>query len=190
MKKNEDPVKQVAKDVLENLEAKKNAKVEEPIIDADNLEVDEEKINLINENKALNDKVLRLSAEIQNMKRRYEDQIHNISKYDGQEIITSLLVILDNFERAISMDDTNLTDDVSKFLSGFKMTYANMKSIFESYGIKEIECLNQDFDHNFMQAVLTEKVDGVEPGKVIDVMQKGYIYNDKVIRYAMVKVSE
>ena len=88
------------------------------------------------------------------------------------------------------MDDTNLEDEVSKFLDGFKMIYANFSNILTNQGIAEIDCLNKEFDPNTMEAVLTDKVEGVEPNVVIDVLQKGYMYRGKVIRHAMVKVSE
>ena len=168
--------------------SKKNKDIETESLEE--VAIDLEKQKLIEDNAALNDKILRLSAEMQNMKRRYDEQISNILKFDGQEIITALLPTLDNFERAISMDDENLNDEFSKFLSGFKLTYANMKNVLDNKGVKEIECLNKEFDHNCMEAVLTDKVDGIEPNMVIEVLQKGYTYNGKVIRYAMVKVSE
>ena len=138
----------------------------------------------------LSDKLLRVTAEMQNMKRRYDEEISRIYKYDGEELVKKLLPVIDNFERAILMDDLNLEDEVSKFLSGFKMIYGNMRDILKGKGIEEIECLNKPFDPTKMDAILTEKVEGVDGNVVIDVLQKGYIYNDKVIRPAMVKVSE
>lgn len=150
-----------------------------------------EQVEKLEKEKAeLNDKLLRVTAEMQNMKRRYDDEISRIYKYDGEDLVKKLLPVIDNFERAILMDDTNLEDEVSKFLSGFKMIYANMKDILKGKGIEEIECLNKEFDPTKMDAILTEKVEGTESNVVIDVLQKGYIYNDKVIRPAMVKVSE
>ena len=146
--------------------------------------------NLKQTNALLNEKIIRLNADMVNMKRRNEEEIAKAYKYDGEELIKELLPIVDNFERAIMLDDANLTDELSKFLSGFKMIYGNLLNILKEKGVTEIECLNLDFDPNTMQAVLTEHVDGIEPNKVIDVMQKGYIYKEKVIRPAMVKVSE
>ena len=145
---------------------------------------------LINQNALLNEKLLRITADFQNMKRRSEEEISKLYKYDGEEVIKELLIIVDNFERAIKLDDTNLTDELSKFLEGFKMIYTNLVNILNSRNVHEIICLNEEFDPNKMNAVLTEKVEGVDPGKVVEVLQKGYIYNDKVIRPAMVKVSE
>lgn len=150
----------------------------------------EEVEKLKKEKAELNDKLLRVSAEMQNMKRRYDEEISRIYKYDGEELIKKLLPVIDNFERAILMDDLNLEDEVSKFLSGFKMIYGNLRDILKEKGIEEIDCLNKSFDPTKMDAILTEKIEGAESNVVIDVLQKGYIYNDKVIRPAMVKVSE
>ncbi len=142
------------------------------------------------ENKNLQEKILRISAEMQNMRKRYEEEIAKLHKYEGIEFAKELLPTIDNFERAIQLDDTNLEDELSKFLSGFKMIYSNLVNILNAKEIKEIDCLNQDFDPNFMEAVLTTKVEGVEKDKVVEVLQKGYMYKDKLLRPAMVKVSE
>ncbi len=147
-----------------------------------------EKLKL--ENSALNDKLLRVTAEMQNMKRRYEEEISRIYKYEGESFIKKTLMVLDNFERAINMDDDNLEDEVSKFLEGFKLIYNDLKKNLVDTGVVEIECLDKPFDPEMMEAVLTEKVEGKESGIVTVILQKGYKYNDKVIRPAMVKVNE
>ena len=145
---------------------------------------------LQNQNAILNEKLLRITADYQNMKRRSEEELQKAYKYDGEDVIKELLLIVDNFERAIKLDDDNLTDELSKFLEGFKMIYTNLINILDNKNVHEIVCLNEEFNPNSMNAVLTEKVEGMEPGKVVEVLQKGYIYNDKDIRPAMVKVSE
>ena len=76
------------------------------------------------------------------------------------------------------------------FLSGIKIIYSRLISILEKYEVKEIDALNKEFDPTYHQAVLTEKVEGVKPNIVVEVLQKGYMYKDKVIRHTMVKVSE
>ncbi len=138
----------------------------------------------------LEDKVLRQSAEFANYKKRREEETARMLKYSNEDIVKELLPIIDNFERAIDMDDDNLEDEVSKFLSGFKMIYCNMNQILEKYGVTEIEALHKEFDPNIHQAVMTEARDGVESGIVIEVLQKGYRLKDRVIRPSMVKVSE
>ena len=152
--------------------------------------VNEEAKKLQEENAKLNEKVLRISAEMQNMRRRYEDEISNIYKFEGEELIVKLLAIVDNFERAIKLDDRDLTDELSKFLSGFKMIYANLINILNSMEVKEIDCQGLEFDPNMMEAVLTEKDENLPANVVLEVLQKGYTYKDKVIRVAMVKVNE
>ena len=137
-----------------------------------------------------NEKILRLSAEMQNMRRRADEERSRLLKYDGEAIIMNMLTILDNFEHAINMDDTNLTDEVSKFLSGFKMIYANMSDSLKSIGVTEIECLHMPFDETKMNAVLIDHSNDFENNIVLDVLQKGYMYKDKVIRPAMVKVNQ
>ena len=151
---------------------------------------DDEKAKLLEQNKELADKVLRLNAEMQNMRRRMEEEKANLLKYEGEDLIKKLLPVVDNFERAIGMDDANLQDEVSKFLSGFKMIYGNLSATLQGYDVQVIDALHQPFDHNTMEAVMTEEVEGIVPNQVIDVLQKGYTYKGKVIRYAMVKVSK
>lgn len=142
------------------------------------------------ENNALNEKLLRVSAEMQNIKRRNDEEKAKLIKYDGEDLAKKLLPIVDNFERAVMLDDDNLSDDLSKFLEGFKMIYGNLVNILNEKNIKEIDCVGQSFDPTKMEAVLTDHIEGKEAGIVIDCLQKGYTYNDKVIRAAMVKVSE
>lgn len=151
---------------------------------------DAEKKKLQEEVAMLKDKYLRTSAEMQNMKRRMEEERANLLKYDGEELIKKLLPVVDNFERAISMDDANLEDELSKFLNGFKMIYGNLSDTLQGYEVLAMDILGKPFDPNTMNAVLVEEAEGVEPNVVIDVLQKGYTYKGKVIRYAMVKVSK
>lgn len=146
-----------------------------------------EAYNMISE---LEDKLLREKAELVNYRKRKEEETERLLKYSSEDIAKALLPIVDNFERAINMDDENLNDEVSKFLSGFKMIYCNLISVLEKNGVKAIDGANKPFDPTYHQAIMTEARDGVEPEMVIEVLQKGYLLKDKVIRPAMVKVSE
>ena len=133
-----------------------------------------------------NEKIVRLSAEIQNMRRRYEDELSKRAMYEGADLIKSLLPIIDNFERAIAMDNS----ENDKYLEGYKIIYTNMLTILKNIGVTEIECLHKPFDPKFMDAVLTESIIEEEQGIVLDVLQKGYMYKDKLLRPAVVKVNE
>lgn len=139
--------------------------------------------------KELEEQSLRDKAEMINYRKRKDDDVSRLLKYKDEELILELLPVIDNFESAIKMDDNNLDDEVSKFLVGFKMMYGNILGILEKAGVKPIDGNNKPFDPAYHQAVLTEKVD-MEPGMVIEVLRKGYLLKDKVLRPAMVKVSE
>ena len=139
---------------------------------------------------ALQNELLKSKAEFINYKKRLDEEHSKFIKYCNEDLIKQLLPTLDNFERAISMDDNNLTDEVSKFLSGFKMIYCNFVNILKNVGVVEIDGANKPFNPMYHEAIMTEKQDGIEPEMVIEVLQKGYILNGKVIRPAMVKVSE
>ena len=169
-------------ETLEEVETSKEMKKEKK----KNKEIEK----LQEEKNILNDKLLRVSAEMQNMKRRYEEEISRIYKYEGESFVKKTLGVLDNFERAISMDNDIEDDEVTKFLNGFKLIYNELKKNLEEIGVSEIECLDKEFNPEMMEAVMTENVEGKESGVVTCVMLKGYKYNDKVIRPAMVKVNE
>lgn len=147
-------------------------------------------VTLNNKIKELEEKVLYKDAELLNYKKRKDLEVSSMLKYANSDIILEMLSIVDDLERAIKLDDNILDDEVSKFLSGIKIIYYRLISILEKYEVKEIDALNKEFDPTYHQAVLTEKVEGVKPNIVVEVLQKGYMYKDKVIRHTMVKVSE
>ena len=151
---------------------------------------DEKIKELEKEIKELQDKALRDKAETINYRKRKEEEIARMLKFCNEDMIVEMLPIIDNFESAIKMDDDNLEDEVSKFLAGFKMIYSNLVTILNRFDVKAIDGNNKPFDPAYHQAVLTEKRDDLEPGTVIEVLRKGYLLKDKVIRPAMVKVSE
>ncbi len=140
--------------------------------------------------KEMEDKYLRLQAEFINYRTRQANETADMLKYEGEEIIRSLLPIADNFERAIKMDNNDLSDEVSKFLEGFKMIYTSFISIFNEMGVVEIDCLGKEFDPVYAEAVLVEHDENKPEGVVLEVLTKGYKYKDKVIRPAMVKVNK
>ncbi len=185
IKKNEDPnLNEIEKkdSMTENKECKKK----------DKKDCKKDKIikELKEKNEELLNKVLYSQAEFANYKKRRDAETSNMLKYSNQEIVTELLPIIDNFERAIKLDDTNLNDELSKFLEGFKLIYSHFIQVLKKYEVTEIDCLNKEFDPNLEQALMTTHVDGIDKGIVVEVMQKGYMLKDKMIRPALVKVSE
>lgn len=144
---------------------------------------------LTEQNEVLNDKLLRNTAELQNYKKRKDDEVEKLLKYSEEDIILDILQVVDNFERAITLDDENLDDELSKFLQGFKMIYSNLVNILTKFEVKEIESLDKDFDPNYHQAVLTDNITEKEDNIILEVLQKGYMYKDKILRPSMVKVN-
>ncbi len=136
----------------------------------------------------LEDKLLREKAETINYNKRKEQEFERMLKYCNEDLIKDVLPAIDNLERAINMESEN--DEVKKFIDGVKMVYCNLLNTLEKYEVKLIDGFNKPFDPTYHEAVLTEKKDGVDPGMVIEVLQKGFLYKEKVIRPAMVKVSE
>ncbi len=141
-------------------------------------------------NQELEDKYIRLQAEYLNFKTRTQTEVSRMLQYEGEDFIKEILVIKDNLERAIMMDDNDLSDEVSKFLSGFKMILGNLTSLLDKFEVHEIECLGLEFDPNVAEAVLTEHDENKPENVVLEVLTKGYKYKDKVIRHAMVKVNK
>ena len=129
-------------------------------------------------------KYLRLMAEFQNYKKRVSKEKDDLRSYANENLVLSLLEVLDNFERALQHD----TDDEG-FVTGMQMIFKQMLDKLNKAGLEEIQALGADFDPNFHNAVLTGDDPQYESGKVTDVMQKGYTLNGKVIRAAMVKVN-
>ena len=150
----------------------------------------EEIAKLKEENKKLEQDVLVAKADLVNYRKRKDEEVVRMLKFCNEDLIKQILPVLDNFEGAIKLDDNNLEDEVSKFLEGFKMIYCNMQNIMENFEVKAIDGANKPFDPVYHNAIMMEKIEGVESGMVVEVLQKGYIYKDKVIRPAMVKVSE
>ena len=175
--------------IEKSVEVKEEAKEEAPPrkkVKEKRKKIDNEKDELIKANLDLKEKVLRITAEMQNIKRRSEIDLANAYKYDGFDLMEKILPILDNFERALSIKQ----EGTEKFLEGFKMIYDNLRNILLSKGVTEIECIHKEFDPNMMNAVMTDTNNDFANNIVLDCLQKGYMYQDKILRPAMVKVNE
>lgn len=147
----------------------------------------ENKAKLINE---LNDKIKYHQAELINYRKRKEEEVTNRLKYANEDLIKELILILDNFERAIRLDDNNLSDELSKFLKGFKMMYASFDEVLKKYGLEEIEAEHKEYDPNTMEALMTDSDNNFKDGEVLEVLLKGYRLKDRVIRPASVRVNK
>ena len=151
-------------------------------------ELEEEKIKLQEELAVSKNAYYKAYADADNMKKRLQSEADNVRKYRIQSFAQEVLPILDSLERAldVKVDDQN----IKNYVKGFEMIYTQLKAALEKEGVKEIEALNQPFDPNFHNALMQEKAEGVESGMVIQVLQKGYMLKDRVLRATLVKVSE
>lgn len=190
--------KQVTEEVnTANEEVVKNEELNNDIHESlDNEQAINDKIHIDKLNEAFNkiseleDKLIRKDAEMINYRKRKEDEINRTLKFCHEDMIKEILPIIDNFERAIVADDSNLSEAEKNYLTGFKMIYSHLVNVMEKFDVKPIDGSDKPFDPVYHNAIMLEKKEGVPSGMVIEVLQKGYLLKDKVIRAAMVRVSE
>ncbi len=133
-------------------------------------------------------KYLKLLAEFENYKRRNKQETETRNKYKEQKLAEDLLSVLDNLERALSVEeDENAFSSLKK---GVDMVHKEFLKVFEEHDVTIIESVGVEFDPNVHQAVMTAADDSVDSNIVIEEFQKGYMLKDRVIRPSMVKVSE
>jgi len=130
------------------------------------------------------DSLRRSQAEFQNFRRRNETVRADAYQEGIREALKAILPVIDNLERAVEAAQ----DENDPVLAGVKMTLSQFMESTKKFGMAEIPALGEDFDPEIHNAVMRESTDG-EPGKILEVFQKGYRVGDKVIRYSMVKVS-
>lgn len=171
----------------ENRHEKKECKYQD---DKKEKEYQETIKKLEEENKNLLEKVKLAQADLVNYRRRKDDEVATTLKYANKDLILELLSVVDNFERAIRLDDNDLTDELSKFLAGFKIMYATLMDILKKFGVEEINRVGEIFDPSLEQALLTDKVEDKQDEEVLEVLLKGYKLKDRVIRPASVKINQ
>jgi len=137
----------------------------------------------------LNDKYLRLSAEFDNYRKRTMRERAELIKSAGEDILSNILPVLDNFDRAlIAIRDSREPEAIK---AGIDLIYIKFKEFLTQRGIKEIESLNKPFDADLFDAITKIPVSSIDQqGKVVDVVEKGYYLNDKIIRHSKVVVGE
>ena len=119
------------------------------------------------------------------MQKRLQNEFELSKKYRIQSFALDILPVIDNCERALAQPTTD-----EKYKKGVEMIYNQLIQALKKEGVEEIDCLNKPFDANYHQAIMMEKKEDVESGVVIEVLQKGYMLKDRILRAAMVKVSE
>lgn len=148
----------------------------------------EEYIKLLDENLKLKDQLLRKQAEFENFRKRTNEDRQKEKKYALYDFLIETIETLDIFDKAVSVK----TDDekLKKYLNGFIMINNRLKNILDGYGVVQMDCLNKPFDPTKQTAIETVKEEGLEANIVTEVVVTGYMYKDRVLRAAMVKVSE
>ena len=139
------------------------------------------------ENVKLKNEYLKAYADTENTRRRLQQEAEQTRKYRIQSFALDILPVLDNLERALAIEPTPETESYRK---GVEMIYQQLIHALTKEGVSEIEAMGKEFDPNFHQALMMEAVEGVEPNHVTEVLQKGYMLKDRILRAAMVKVSE
>ncbi|NWF49268.1 MAG: nucleotide exchange factor GrpE [Ignavibacteriaceae bacterium] len=143
---------------------------------------------LENEIAELKDKFLRKAAEFENYKRRVENEQLNLIKYAAENFITRLLPVIDDFER--SLQHVGSAKDINSVTEGVKLIYDKLMKLLDEQGVKKIEAIGKPFDVEYHEALMQRKAEGILPNTVLDEIQSGYIYKDRVIRHSKVIVSE
>jgi len=133
-------------------------------------------------------KQLRALADFENFKRRANLDKEALQKYRAQSLMTNLLPVLDNFERALGVEVKS--DETKSLLTGMEMVYRTLLDALKAEGLVEIEAADKEFDPNFHQAVMTGNDEEKPSGLVLDELQKGYMLKDRVLWPSMVKVNE
>ncbi|MBQ0138148.1 MAG: nucleotide exchange factor GrpE [Kurthia sp.] len=156
--------------------------VEETVVEETEVQKLEKKLQ------AEEERYLRLRADFDNLKRRTQVEREAAAKYRAQKLLTDLMPVLDNFERALQVEAT--TEDGESIKKGIEMVYRSLVEATSNEGLQVIETVDQPFDPNFHQAVMQEQDDSKETGIVLQELQRGYKLKDRVLRPAMVKVNE
>ena len=136
----------------------------------------------------LNDKYLRQAAEFDNFRRRNARERVELIQTAGRDVITDLLVVLDDSERAQNQMET--TGDVAQIKEGIQLVFSKLRNTLSAKGLKPMEAIGKDFDPDLHEAVTEINAGEEMKGKVVDEIQKGYYLNEKIIRHAKVVVGK
>lgn len=134
------------------------------------------------------ERYLRTQADFDNFRRRSRVEKEDFAKYASSKLVEQLLPVLDNFERAVAASKDS--KDLDSLLKGIDMIQRQLGQTLEQEGLKAMEAVGEAFNPEFHQAVMQVESDEHEEGIVVEELQKGYVFKDKVLRPAMVKVSK
>ncbi len=165
---------------------------DEPIIDGEDDPVKELEAKLEAKEKEAGetyDRLLRVSAEFDNFKKRSSREMEDFRKFANQSLIKEMLSVVDNLE--LAMNSTNGHKAIDKdLLQGLEMTHKEILKVFEKFNVKPIDAKGQPFDPTFHEAVMQEETDDSPKNTVINELQKGYMIHDRLLRPSMVVVAK
>ena len=180
----EEPKDEAAEEKAEDAEAKEDAASEEG---GEEPEKTEDAAKKAEEEAAQeSERYMRLMAEFQNYKRRAAKEKTDTLQYANEKIVADILPVLDNFERALTTE----TEDIEGYAKGMQLIFEQLYKALENAGLEEIKALDEDFDPNVHNAVMTDNIEDKDDGKITKVLQKGYKLRDKVVRPSMVAVNK
>lgn len=185
--KNVEQKQEVKEETTEILEEEHFKQPEEK---CDTAKYEEQIKKLQEENKQLTEKVKLTQAELINYRKRKDEEVQTLLKYANVDIVSEILNVVDNFERAITHANDSENAELKKYNDGINMIYTNLKSILNKFGVEEINRVGEVFNPNEEQALLTDSVEDKEDEVVLEVLQKGYKLKDRVIRPASVKINQ
>ena len=134
------------------------------------------------------DRLLRVSAEFENYKKRSAREMAEFKKFSNESLLKEMLPVVDNLERAINSSRDDKTANNS-LIEGVDITLKDILKVFEKFGVKQVESLGKTFDPNFHHAVMQEETGDHPKNTVLKELQTGYIMHDRLLRPAMVVVS-
>ncbi len=155
------------------------------ILEEKNKEIEElnKKVN------ELTEKVKYNQAELVNYRKRKDDEVSNMLKFANQDLIVDLIPILDNFERALKLDESKMDEASKKMLQGFRILYNSYVETLKKYGVEEIETMGKNFDPMLHEALMTGKDETKTNDVILECLLKGYTLKGKVIRPSKVVVN-
>lgn len=136
----------------------------------------------------INQRMLRISADFDNFRKRTRLEKEELAKYANAELITELLPVIDNFQRALDVKEPST--EVKNFLTGFEMIFKQLNEVLKGAGLETIDCVGKIFDPQKHDGVMQVEDDSVEDNTIIEELRTGYMFKDKVIRPSMVKVAK
>ncbi|MGN0948119.1 nucleotide exchange factor GrpE [uncultured Megasphaera sp.] len=137
----------------------------------------------------LQQQFVRLQADFANYKKRTAAEKLQISEVVKMDVLSGILPVIDNFERALKVPQDKVADDVKSFIDGYEMIYKQLLGVLEKEGVTKIDAVGKPFDPNYHQAVMRVPSDEYDDDVVVEVLQEGYLLGDKTLRPAMVKVA-